>query len=253
MNKKRIEQDIDRLITTGYNLLRSMVIDVGTKSDLLDDFSEKEINGLPDFRAGYQSWYSESLASVKILLPDREGDFINYYRYQKSRSRITVDNYSVDDYIKGIQGATSEVSYGVNPFYQQVLIIDSLKGIFESSLFNIQTLVQAGLLDSELEAAEELNKKGFYRGAGAIAGVVLEGYLRSVCDHHKLGASKKANLGKLNDLLKDGNVIDIPNWRQIQYLIDIRNSCDHKLQKDPTKENIVDLINGVKKIAKNVF
>ncbi len=116
-----------------------------------------------------------------------------------------------------------------------------------------RALVQADLFDNELDASEELNKKGFHRGAGALAGVVLEGHLRTTSEQHKITVPKGAMLGKLNELLKQNNVIDIATWRFIQHLTDLRNLCDHKLPTDPTRTQIEELIAGVRKITKTVF
>jgi hypothetical protein len=129
-----------------------------------------------------------------------------------------------------------------------------LKRHFESTLFDIRTLVHADLLDDELHAAEELNKSGFTRGAGAVAGVVLEGHLGSVCERHKLVLKKKdPSIAELNETLKAANVIDIPVWRFVQHLGDIRNKCDHKKAVEPTKEEVSELIEGVRKVTKTVF
>lgn len=63
--------------------------------------------------------------------------------------------------------------------------------------------------DSELDAARELNKKGFVRGAGAIAGVVLEGNLAQICDINKITIRKKhPTINDFNQLLKDNNIIE---------------------------------------------
>jgi hypothetical protein len=59
------------------------------------------------------------------------------------------------------------------------------------------------LFDNELDAAEELNSKGFHRGAGAIAGVVLEGHLVTVCDQHKISTPKNNAISHLNDLFEE--------------------------------------------------
>ena len=68
-----------------------------------------------------------------------------------------------------------------------------------------------------LDAAAESNKKGFRRGAGAVVGVVLEGHLRTICAQHKITAPKNAMLGKLNDLLKENNVIEI-QMTEVRYV-----------------------------------
>jgi len=139
-------------------------------------------------------------------------------------------------------------------FQQQMAILKSVKERFESSLFDIRQLVQADLFDSELEAAEELAKNRFSRAAGAVAGVVLERHLLQVCHNHLIAIVKRSpTISDLNDLLKNANVVDIPTWRFIQHLADIRNLCDHSKAADPTVEQATDLIVGVKKISKTLF
>lgn len=110
------------------------------------------------------------------------------------------------------------------------------------------------LLDSELEAAGELLKHGFYRAAGAIAGVVLEKHLGQIAQNHKVTVKKKdPTIGELNDLLRAENVIEIPVWRQIQRLGDLRNLCDHNKGREPTNEEVQELISGVEKATKTLF
>ena len=124
---------------------------------------------------------------------------------------------------------------------------------FESTLFDIRALVQADFFDNELDVCEELNKKGFHRAAGAVAGVALEGHLSSVTQQHKIGDKKGTTISKLNDGLKKADVIDVPTWRYIQRLGDLRNLCDHKKEREPTTEEMAELIDGVRKIVKTVF
>jgi len=114
--------------------------------------------------------------------------------------------------------------------------------------------VKADLFDSELDSAKELAQKGFLRDAGAIAGVVLEKHLAQVCTNHSLSIRKKdPNIGDLNDLLKNAGVLDVPAWRQIQRLGDLRNLCDHNKNREPTKEEVLELIEGTDKLSKTLF
>ncbi len=113
--------------------------------------------------------------------------------------------------------------------------------------------MHADLLDDELIAAQELNKHGYPRGAGAIAGVVLEAHLGGVGESHSLRISKSATISTLNDALKKAEVLDTATWRFIQHLGDIRNKCDHKSDAEPTQANVAELIEGVRKITKTVF
>ena len=139
-------------------------------------------------------------------------------------------------------------------FRQQVAIVEAIRSRFESSLFDIRQLAQADLFDSELEAASELLKNKFLRAAGVVAGVVLEKHLAQVCDNHKIAVTKKnPTISDLNDLLKNANVFDVPQWRSVQFLADIRNLCGHDRKTEPTAEQVKDLIAGVAKITKTIF
>jgi len=148
----------------------------------------------------------------------------------------------------------ADAKAAIPKFKQQLNIVKAVKRRLESSLFDIKQLVQADLFDSELDAAKELNKKGFARGAGAVAGVVLEGHLAQICEDHNIKIRKKnPTINDYNQLLKDNDVIEISTWRFIQHLVGLRNLCDHKKKKDPKKEDIEELIQGVEKITKKVF
>jgi hypothetical protein len=268
-NLQKYEKDLDTLITNGNNLNIAMsyachpeLVEQQIKEQLGDKVDDY-IKDLPSFEVAYQSWYSESLAMIRQLLPDRFDDFSRLFAKPKSRKEISFENYVVEDYLQGLQVTRGNdwdkvvivnKSAAITKFQQQLNILKAVKQRFKSSLFDIKQLVQADLLDSELDAAHELNKKGFARGGGAIAGVVLESHLLQVCHNHKLTIAKKnPAIGDLNDLLKDNNVIEISLWRQIQHLADLRNKCDHKKPTEPTKEDIDDLIEGVKKVSKTVF
>jgi hypothetical protein len=139
-------------------------------------------------------------------------------------------------------------------FHTQLEVLGSVQSRFESSLHDIAQLVRADLFDSELDSARELTKNGFLRGAGAVAGVVLEKHLGQVCQNHNVPSRKQhPTISDFNDLLKNASVIDVPVWRQIQRLGDIRNLCDHNKHREPTKDELTELINGVEKTCKTLF
>lgn len=120
--------------------------------------------------------------------------------------------------------------------------------------FDIRRVTQADLLVSELDASHELARSGFTRAAGAVAGVVLEKHLQQASADHQLKLNKKApSISDLNDVLKANGVIDVPQWRFIQHLADLRNLCDHKKNTDPTANQVDDLIKGVEKVTRTVF
>lgn len=267
-NLRKYEDDLDNLISEGESLLVAMQkecypqeYEEGYKEALGEKFENFD-KKLPNFKNNYQQWYSESLSIIKQLLPDRLDDFIKQYEKPKTRKKdITFENYSIEDYLTGLtvtQSVTKKEVVGPEaalPRYQQQLnILKSVKKRFESTLFDITQLVQADLFDSELEASSELKKKGFFRGAGAIAGVVLEKHLSQVCKNHNISVrKKKPSISDFNDILKKNSVYEVPTWRKIQHLADLRNLCDHDKKREPESDDIEELIEGVEKITKTIF
>ncbi len=258
MNLERYKADLEKLINKGrklyYGLLTQAIPGVAKQLN----FTEEQIKELPNPKWEYQAWYSESLAIVRQLLPDRVEDFIEYYKSSRPPKELNAATYRISDYLQGITvtRAGEEIvgfSAAVQLLEQQVQIVQALRQRLESSLFDIRVLTQADLFDNELEAADELNSKGYQRGAGAIAGVVLEGHLSTVCDKHKISTPKNATISPLNDLLKKSDVIEVSTWRFIQHLGDLRNLCDHKKSAAPTADQIKELIDGVRKITKTVY
>lgn len=262
-NIEKFKKDLEALIKTGESLQMAMKYECYPEQfeEAFGDKLKAFKKTLPKFNDEYQSWYSEAKVLIKQLLPDRLSDFERHYEKPKPRKDITSDNYRIEDYLQGLsvtRGREKEKVVGpdaaIPQFEQQLAIVKAVSSRFESSLFDIRQIVQADLFDSELEAARELTKHGFLRGAGAISGVVLEKHLGQVCDNHNIKTRKKhPTISDFNDLLKNGGVLDTPSWRQIQRLGDIRNLCDHNKDRDPTKEEVEELINGVEKFTKTLF
>jgi hypothetical protein len=260
-NLSRYETDLKRLVDDAALLLTAMQYEQHKQGvtkqlkDALGDKAEEYIKKLPRFASEYQSWYSEAKAVVKQLIPDRLPDFVRHYERQPSRKNLQADNYTIEDYLQGLSryDIVTMVS-GISRMEQQLNILRSAQQRFRSSLFDIRQLVAADLFDSEIEAARALVKNKFLRAAGAIAGVVLEKHLAQVCENHAIRVTKKnPTIGDFNDLLKNADVIDTPRWRANQHLADIRNLCDHNKVKEPTEEQLHDLIDGVAKVLKSTF
>lgn len=259
-NLSKYKNDLQRLIDKGQLLYYGMALDL----DIGDDKSKKELKALAkkikisSFKQEYETWYSEAQQVIKQIIPDRLNDFIKLYKEEK-RKEITFLNYTISDYMIGLRtsrfGKTVADSSAAFPkFEQQLNILKSAEQRFESSLFDIKQILQAEIFDNELDSARELLKKGFIRGAGAIAGVVLERHLSQVCQNHKLSIRKKnPTINDYNEILKNKDVIEVSTWRFIQHLGDLRNLCDHKRKREPTKDDISDLIEGVDKISKSIF
>jgi len=255
-----IKKELSELVRKGDSLYFSMLkAQEKLPEKIINKFKEKKIK-LPNFNEEYDSWYSEALLVVKQIIPDRLDDFIKQYKNEK-RKEVDFLTYGISDYLLGLRttrGGGHEVivdqDAAIPKMQNQKSILASAEKKFESKLFDIQEVLQADIFDSELSAARELAKKGFIRGGGAIAGVVLEKHLEHVCNSHNLKSRKKhPSISDYYQLLKESNVIDTTKWRFIQHLGDIRNLCDHNKEREPTKEDVFELAEGVEKVIKTVF
>ena len=213
------------------------------------------------FGGEYQGWYTQSYAVIKQLLPDRLVEFEQLYKGDGRRKEINSSTYNIQDWLNGVRAGRirgekvfADESAMLMRLLNQVNILKSVEPRFESSLFDIRQLVQADLFDSEVDAAKELKGRGFLRAAGAVAGVVLEKHLGQVVENHSIKSRKKnPTISDFNELLKEGGVLDVPSWRQVQRLGDIRNLCDHSREREPTMDEVDELITGVEKYTKTLF
>ncbi len=213
------------------------------------------------FGTAYQAWYSRAIKVVEALAPERLKEFTEYYLIDPKKKTTNVSNYVIQDYIKAIGAGTNHYDkplWDVNNLIQirvmnQIQIITSLESRIDSVLQDVTGYLFFELQDKELDAATQLMKVS-PRAAGALAGVVLERHLQRAANNHEIKLRKKSpTISDLNDPLKQKGVYGIPVWRKIQLLADIRNLCSHQKEKEPTKDQVSELIDGVNSIIKTVF
>ncbi len=264
----RYQQQLIELVNHGADLLCAMQYESypkETTKQVMENLgadiaaSKKFLAALPNFNTSYQKWYSEAQAVVSQLLPNRLADFNSYYEYPKPRKEITSQNYMIKDSLQGLTitsrgSVIAESSSAIPALTQQLYIVRAALDTLGSALMDLKGMLQADLFDTEAESAAALAKAGYLRAAGAICGVIIEKHLQYVCGLHNLKPPKKnSTINDLNQLLKDKNILDVPQWRHIQLLADIRNLCDHAKEREPTKEEIGDLVSGTEKILKTIF
>jgi hypothetical protein len=262
-NLSRYRESLSKLIDLGDQMLQDLAASLPSRQKGNKRTNQKSTDStMASFRADYQKWYTEAFAVLRQLLPERVEEFGSFYKPDSKRKGITAATYTIQDWLSGLAPAPNQ--FGEKAFdesavvfmrYQlQVGILKSVEARFESSLFEIRQLVQADFFDSELDAARELLKSGFTRGAGAVAGVVLEKHLLQVSVNHNISITKKSpTIADLNDPLKNGAVIDIPTWRQVQRLADLRNLASHNKNREPTEDEVRELIDGTEKITKTLY
>lgn len=264
---EQIKTEIKRLSNQGVNLFNAMQVEQYPENmehhftHVLKKDYQTFIKTLPNFTQAYQSWYSEAQAVVRRFLPGRLADFTALYEQPKGRKEIRADNYVIEDYLKKVvitSGFDKKIvvspADGIPVFQQQINILNSVFDRLDNVLYETEQLLQASLLDQELQSARQLAKAQFLRSSAAICGIVLEKHLGQLCNKHELKAPKKNMVIKeYNDLLKKQEIYSFETWRFIQHLSDLWTlSCRNKKEM-PTVEEAYDLIDGTEKVIKTVF
>jgi hypothetical protein len=225
-NLDRFKADLKKLKWLGTQMTVDISLRDSGKAEALDPkYHEVAKQSKGSFEKDYQRWYTEACAVIKQLVSDRFAEFVSLYHGDGKRKQVDVTTYHIQDWLNGVRaGEYNELAIVWMRLQAQLQILESVESRFESSLFDIAQLVRADLFGSELDAARELVKNGFLRGAGALVGVVIEKHLAQVCANHNIATRKQhPTISDFNDLLKNGGVLDVPTWRQIQRLGDIRN------------------------------
>lgn len=266
---KKFSEELDRLIDEGDKLSLAIQYECHKsdfKNQLMEIFKDDEdkvkdyIKNLPKFKKDYQKWYSESYAVIKQVLPDRVSDFTSYYEYPRVRKDITFQNYMIKDYLQGLRitragyEVVADGSAAIPEFEQQLNMVKAAKGSLDSTLMDLKAVLQADLFDSEIDTANALAKAGYLRAAGAICGVVIEKHLAQVAETHSVKIAKKnPGISDLAQPLRTSNVITLAQERFIQSLADTRNVCSHAKGREPTKDEITELVEGTGKVLKTIF
>ena len=205
----------------------------------------------PHFTLEYQRWYSEAYLVVEQVLPHRLQEFVGLYERDPRRTKTNVETFTIR---YDSEPAFNHKITASRRFIAQLGIFVAAAGLFDDSLSNVRALAQADLFDAETDIARELLTNGFLRAAGAVAGVVLEKHLAEVARNHKLVIGKvDPSINDYNEQLKAAGVADLPTWRRIQLLGDLRNLCVHDKQQEPTSDQVTELIVGVDSVTKSLF
>lgn len=264
---EQIKTELKRLSNQGVNLFNAMQVEQFPENmehhfnHVLKKDYQAFVKTLPVFTQAYQSWYSAALSVIRQFLPGRMVDFTALYEQPKGRKEIRADNYVVEDYLKKVvitAGFDKKIVVGpadaIPVFQQQINILNSIFDRFDNALYEMQQLLQASLLDQELQSARQLVKGQFPRSSGAICGIILEKHLDQLCNSHQIKVSKKSmTIKDYNDLLKKHEIYSFEMWRYIQHLGDLWVlSCKNKKEM-PTIDQANDLVEGTEKVIKTVF
>lgn len=187
----------------------------------------------------YQIWHSKAEALIKEYLYDRKDEFTR--EYDKILGLLQLRN----------GWAKVDVHYIIKDFTDrfdtQKNLISSLPRVFEIQKLKLRKTISADLVESELDQAELLLNHDFYRAAGAVAGVALERYLKTLCEISTppVPYNKNATINPLALKLRDIGYLNETKRKQMGLLGDIRNKCVHT-KEEPTKGDVKRLIRETK-------
>lgn len=258
--ERTFREELDQLIEEGERLLLSLQ-NKPYSANIESKYKETKNNSgnyTQYFINNYQQWYSKACLVVEKILPFRFKDFLACYEYKEQRSKIDRYNYRIYDSLHGISIPAlthDSTNLSVAPHFQQQLgILKAAKEMLSSKLLDLKALVQADLFDSEIDAAKELAKKGFLKETGAICGVIIEKHLHSLCERHNITITKKdPGISNLCAILRNNDIIDLPQERFIMSCADIRNICDHYKKIEVTQTQIDNLLSDTKRIIDAIY
>lgn len=238
---QKVKAKVDELVREGDALL-GFLSDRGNR--LWDRI------GYDRFLGQYHPWYSACLALTEANMPSRAEEMRRAHQGEKGHKGLRDGVLKVKSV--GLGSLDTDTGDLLHHHVTHIKgIVSSIPSYMESSLYSVELAVAERFVGDLLAEAEYLLKASHVRAAGAVAGVLLERHLKTLCDRHvpPISYTAKAAIAKVNDLLRDGNVYDLTQWRKVQWMGDIRNKCDHAGTDDPRHEDVADLIADVKKFV----
>ncbi len=201
----------------------------------------------PDVARIYQQWYSAARVILAKNQPGRLDEFDEVYSPAGKGVGYGIKQLLSQRYVtKGEQFRLMDL---INAQFD---ILSAIPSHLRFSIYDIELEAYSVLMDDEIGGAQHLLSRGFLRPAGVLAGVILERHLKNLLRKHAppIKYRKNATLASLNDLCKEA-VYELVTWRKIQHLTDLRNLCAHDKTREPTKDEVTELISGVSAILRS--
>jgi len=260
MFDEKTKKELEKLIAQGTSILYASYYQYDEEQipdDKLEDLRGiSEVVG--DCKKAYHVWYAKASRCVRTLAPDRADEFDLFYSGKKNIKTLNYLDAGITHYLQGIVTTSYQSKqdyYGkfTSGITEQINIIEGIKENAQNILYHLETEIHFGLLKSEINVAQELKKHKQLRVSGALLGVVIENHLKLSCSNHKITFRKKnPTISDYNEALKKDNVIDTVMWRLISRCSDIRNYCVHSKEREPTSDEIDDLIRATEKIISEI-
>lgn len=231
----------------------------------VDDNINKARSNSLNFKEKYLSWFYATSENIKFTYPIKYSEFTNSYYFKSEKlNTLSEKSYKLENYLKNdtipytnssnFNEELKRVIKAFNLFNFQLLSLKAIIDNLDTLSFNYENETYTHFQEENIDSAQKLLDNDFLRAAGAICGVIIEKHLTNKllnnCPNNF--TSKELTLATLNDKCKKAKLYMEPERTRIQNLAAIRNLCDHKKQRDPTKQEVQDLITGTKWVLYNI-
>jgi len=101
--------------------------------------------------------------------------------------------------------------------------------------------------------AEHLISQGYKDASASLAGAVLEDGLRKICANNGIKLKSTEDISSLNQKLADASVYNRLTQKKVQVWNDIRNNADHGHFEGYTKDDVEEMIKGIKDFLEKCY
>jgi len=182
----------------------------------------------------------------------REGTepLVRRYCVERDRERFEKSGEKFRDYLslrEDLGNPENTRRRAVDLLYVQLSIVEAIPNRIRSERLVSPRQQSRRLLNEELRESKRLLDQGVDRAAGVLAGVALERHLIVMGDapSKDVDISVTDGITELAQSLRDGEVIDENDRKQLVFLSGIRNKCAHADGEDPTHDEVSRLVKQV--------
>jgi hypothetical protein len=224
-------------------------------SALAKTFTDEEEHEIQIFEEPYQRWYTRALPLMKSLAPDRYAEFQRHYS-RDERLGVHVHwsrDHAIKDFILGVEDGIEDIhEAAARCFRSQLALLKSVEDRLAWSSIDTADQAERGMQLAFLETARDLMQVN-ERAAGALAGTVLETYLKKLASTYKLKFRKQApSIREYLEALKTAKALDIAVHSKAIWLAEISDRS-RAAGETPTKLQVRDLIDGTLWFITNIF
>ena len=206
---------------------------------------------------------SEVLKTKKVVrlefTSDESVDGIAFKIFSVSVSSF-IDKFYGSDHLYYLESQKSHGSFYNSAKGTEILlgILRVIREEFESGFFyfNLKGLISGEIFSDYLEMAEHLLDEGYKDAADVIISSSLESHLRQLCSTNSISLGSDSGKGrksaqKLNEDLYKDEIYSKTDLKQVEYLLDIRNSAAHGDYDNYDNERVSQMLLGVTSFISN--